>query len=79
MTGTLRSLTPKQQAAAADRECTGRIDRAALTGAERRERGLMSVRETIEHERLADISSPRRADRSRGPDPDDVWADGDPS
>ena len=74
--GTLSRLTPAQLADAADRERTGRIDKSQLTNEERLLWGLMDRHQAAEHERLAAFPPDRRADRLRGPDPDDPWADG---
>ncbi len=77
--GTLRRLTPAQLADLAARRRDGRVDKAAMSNEERRQRGLMDRRQAAEHERLADVPSLRLADRSRGPAPDDIWAEGEDS
>ena len=74
--GALRRLSSPQLADLADRQRTGRVDKAPMTNAERRERGLMDRRQAAEHERLADLPPVRLADRTRGPAPDDIWATG---
>jgi len=74
--GTLSRLTPAQLADLAERQRTGRVDVAGMTNEERRRRGLMDRRQAAAHERLADLPRPRLADRSRGPVPDDIWAQG---
>jgi hypothetical protein len=77
--GTLRRLTPAQLADAADRQRCGRIDKSVLTNEERRLWGLMDRHQAAEHERLAAFPHSQRADRSRGPAPDDIWAGGEGS
>lgn len=75
--GTLRHLTPAQLADLADRERAGRIDKTAMTNEERLEWGLMDRHQAAEHEHLAAFPPSReRAERSRGPSPDDIWAEG---
>ncbi len=69
-------LTPAQLADAAGRRRDGRPDKAAMSNEERRDLGLMDRRQAAEHEHLASIPCGRLADRSRGPDPDDIWATG---
>jgi len=72
----LRHLTPAQLADLAERQRDGRIDKTGMTNEERRQRGLMDRRQAAAHEHLADLPCSRLADRSRGPAPDDIWAQG---
>ncbi len=74
--GRARCLTPAQLLDAIARERDGRPDKAAMSGEERHDRGLMDWGEAAEHERLATIPSTRLADRVRGPVPDDIWITG---
>ena len=67
-------LTPAQLADAIARNLDGRPDKAAMTNEERRQAGLMDRGQAAEHEHLASIPSTRLADRTHGPDPDDIWA-----
>ena len=72
--GRARCLTPAQLAAASARERDGRPDKAAMSGEERHDRGLMDWGEAAEHERLATLPHVRLAERTKGPVPDDIWA-----
>jgi hypothetical protein len=66
-------LTAAQLADATRRRCEGRPDIAVMSNAERRLAGLMDRRQAAEHERLAVVPQTRLAERSQGPDPDDIW------
>lgn len=67
--------TVAQRAAAIFRRRDGRPDIAHMSNEERRRAGLMDRQQAAEHERLAIVPHVRTADRSRGMDPDDMWAD----
>ena len=72
--GAASRLTPAQLADVIARRRAGRPDIAAMTDGERRTAGLMDLRQAAEHEHLASVPFTRLADRSRGLDPDDIWA-----
>ena len=74
--GRARSLTPLQLAAAVARDRDGRPDITAMTDEERRAAGEMTLKEAVDWERIPIVPCARAAERSRGPDPDDIWAAG---
>lgn len=72
--GRASRLTSAQLADAIARERDGRPGITAMTDGERRAAGLMDLGQAAEHEHLASVPLTRLAERSRGPDPDDIWA-----
>ena len=56
------------------RRVAGQVDKSLMSAGEREASGLMTLAQATEHERLAALPGPRLADRSHGPDPDDIWA-----
>lgn len=66
-------LSPAQQSAKAQRVREGRLDTAAMSNRLRRALGLMDRRQAAEHERLRTLPHARLAERTRKPDPDDIW------
>lgn len=66
--------TPAQLADAVARERDGRPDIAAMSNAERRQAGLMDRHQAAEHEHLTVLPHARPAERTRGAQPDDPWA-----
>jgi len=69
-----RWMTPAQMTAEVERAREGRPDITYMTDEQRRAAGLMTLGQAAEHEHLASIPHARLADRSRTPDPDDIWA-----
>lgn len=74
-------LTQAQLADIDARRRDGRPDIASMTNEERRAAGLMDLRQAAEQEHFAAWleAAPENlgADRSRGPDPEDLWAGAD--
>ena len=69
-------LTPAQQADIIARHRDGRPDITVMSSEQRRQRGLMDLRQAAEHEglRARVTSCTRLADRVRGQAEDDMWA-----
>ena len=66
--------TQAQLADAVAREREGRPDKGAMSNAERRAAGLMDRQQAAEHEHLIALPHARLAERTRGAQPEDPWA-----